>query len=380
MASTSRTPPWFEFDLRSIRQNRRLNVRIYIDEAGAFVPPSPPRSLFSLVLALIIPSAAEKGLFYEFLRLRDTWPNQNVEIKGSSLDESQAAQVIGLVLKYDTLVQFIALDANMHPDPVVQDFKNQQADAVTANITREHHPGPIPHWHQLGEAVRAMPNQLFLQAFATWELIVRTIREGTLYFVQRQPQELGDIGWVIDRKDRTITQMEDTWSTLILPMGENAFAREPLICIMEEDYSHFNARYGFTEATADPQMLQHIRWLNSVYGKPTRSNESMGINAKLLLTEQLSFQDSHDSLGLQLSDMLAAILRRALNNRLQFRGWKDFGGLLVRQRQAGKGLIQLGPGVDTPVVGHARRVCQALHARAKDMVAERNRNAGPPCT
>jgi hypothetical protein len=100
-------------------------------------------------------------------------------------------------------------------------------------------------------------------------------------------------------------QIEDTWSTLILPLGENAFAREPLICIMEEDYSYFNARYGFTEATADPEMLRHSRWLSSVYGKPTGAKDSAGINAKLLLTEQRTFQDSRDSLGLQLSDMLA---------------------------------------------------------------------------
>jgi hypothetical protein len=192
----------------------------------------------------MIPSAIEQELFYEFLRLRDTWPNQNVEIKGSSLDEVQAAQLIDLPLRYDPLVQFIALDANTHPDSLVEDFKNRQADGVTANITREHHPGPIPHLHQLGEAVRAMPNQLFLQVFATWELIIRTIREGTAYYVQRQPQELGDIGWFIDRKDRTPTQMEETWSTLILPMSESAFIREPLACILEEDYSHFDARYG----------------------------------------------------------------------------------------------------------------------------------------
>lgn len=80
-------------------------MRIYIDEAGPFLPPNPPRSLFSLVLALIIPSAIEQELLYEFLRLRDTWPNQNVEIKGSSLDESQAAQLINLVLRYDIIVE-----------------------------------------------------------------------------------------------------------------------------------------------------------------------------------------------------------------------------------------------------------------------------------
>ena len=349
-------------------------MRIYIDEAGNFVPPTPPRSSFSLVLALIIPTAIEKDLFYEFLRLRDTWPNQSVEIKGTSLDESQAAQVIDLLLRYDTLVQFVALDANTHPDPVVEDFKNRQADGVTANITREHHPGPIPHMHQLGEALRATPNQLFLQAFATWELIIRAIRELTLYFAQRQPHELGDIAWVIDRKDRTTTQMEDTWSTLILPLSESAFAREPLISIIEEDYSHFDARYGITKATADPETLRHIRWLNSVHGKPTSSNESVGINAKRLLTEQLTFQDSCASLGLQLTDMLSAILRRALNGNLQISGWKDFGGLLVRHPQPGERFIQLGPGRDEiPMLGRARKVCQVLDARAKGMIAERNR-------
>jgi hypothetical protein len=221
-----------------------------------------------------------------------------------------------------------------------------------------------------------MPNQLFLQAFATWELIIRTIREGTLYFVQRLPQELGDIGWVIDRKDRTITQMEDTWSTLILPLSENAFAREPLICITGEDYSHFDARYGFTEATADTEMLRHVQWLASVYGKPKGAKDSVGINANLLLTEQLTFQDSRDSLGLQLSDMLASILRRALNDRLQFPGWKDFGGLLARHGRAVHGFIQLGRGGDIPILGHAKKVYEALQARAKGMVVERNRNKG----
>ena len=350
-------------------------MRIYIDEA-AFLPPNPPRSLFSLVLALIIPTAIENDLFYEFLRVRDTWPNQYVEIKGSSLDESQAAQVINLVLRYDTLVQFIALDANTHPDPMVEDFKNRQADCVTANITREHQPGLIQDLHQLGEAVRAMPNQLFLQAFATWEVIFRTIREGMLYFVQRQPNELGDIAWVIDRKDRTITQMEETWSTLILPLSESAFAKEPLISFKGEDYSYFHARYGFTEATADADLLRHTRWLTSLYGKPAMTKDSAGINVKLLLTEQRAFQDSRDSLGLQLSDMLAAILRRAFNDRLQFAGWKDFGGLLVRQCQPGDRLIQLERSSDVEVLGHVRKVCQTLDAGAKDMLMERNRNAG----
>jgi hypothetical protein len=346
-------------------------MRIYIDEAGPFLPPQPPRSLFSLVLSLIIPSSIEQELFYEFLRLRDTWPNQRVEIKGSSLNESQAAQLISLVLRYDVLVQFIALDANTHPDTLVEDFKNRQADAVTANITREHHPGPIPHLHQLGEAVREMSNQLFLQSFAIWELITRTIREGTAYYVQRQPQELGDIAWIIDRKDRTLTQMEETWSTLILPVSERRFAEEPLIAIREEDYSYFDARYGFDRSTIGEEELRHLEWLRSVSENgPLGEDDGLGINAKLLLTEQQTFEDSLNSLGLQLADILATILRRAVNDRLQYPGWKDFGALLVRHHNPGTGFIQLGAGKETLMTGRARQVCRILDHKAKSMIAD----------
>jgi hypothetical protein len=67
-------------------------MRIFIDEAGSFVPPTSGDSSYSLVLALIVPSASESQLFYQFLRLRDSWPKQQIEIKGSSLDETQHAK------------------------------------------------------------------------------------------------------------------------------------------------------------------------------------------------------------------------------------------------------------------------------------------------
>ena len=344
-------------------------MRIYIDEAGPFLPPTSPRPLFSLVLALIIPRAAESEILNEFLRLRDTWSKQTVEIKGSTLDESQTAALIGLLLRYETFVEFITLDTNMHPDAVVHELKNRQADAITANVTREHHPGPIPHLHQLGESIREMSNQLFLQIFATWELVIRTIREGTLYFVQRLPEELGDIAWIVDRKDRTLTAMEDTWSTLILPMAESAFAREPLGCLEGEDYSHFEAKYLVTEETAAPKMRSHIRWIRSIYGQSLGTGH--GFDARGILTDRLTFENSHDRLGLQLADMLATILRRALNDRLQYHGWKDFGGLLVRHENPGHGFIAVGRGPETALHGHAKRVCQILDARGKSMLVDR---------
>lgn len=54
-------------------------MRIYMDEAGNFVVPADGQSLYSLVLALVVPASIEAELFYEFLRLRDSWPNKAVK-------------------------------------------------------------------------------------------------------------------------------------------------------------------------------------------------------------------------------------------------------------------------------------------------------------
>jgi hypothetical protein len=239
-------------------------MRIYIDEAGGFVARSPGQSLFSLVLAVVVPSSIEAKLFDEFLGLLTSWPHQGAEIKGSKLDESQAAQLVDLVSRYDVTVQFFAVDMEMHSDKVVDDRKARQADAITANLTPEHHPPIAAQIRGLADSIRRMPNQLFVQASLMIELVLRVIEESTLYYVQRLPNELGSIEWIIDRKDRKITEMEDTWSTLILPMSESHFMEKPLVCLLGANYSHFDARYGIR--ADDEEMNRHVAWTREAYG------------------------------------------------------------------------------------------------------------------
>jgi hypothetical protein len=105
------------------------------------------------------------------------------------------------------------------------------------------------------------------------------------------------------------------------------------------DYSHF-ARYE-TDLATDEDMARHIEWLYKVHGKRKDRDTGHAINARRLLSEQLQFLDSRDSLGLQLADMLASILRRSLNSRLQKPGWKDFGKLVIHDPKPGW-FVQLG--------------------------------------
>lgn len=188
-------------------------MRIYIDETGQFVVPTTASHSYSLVLALIIPSVHETELFYDFLRLRDDWPVKGIELKGSSLDEKQTAEVIQILHRYDVLVEFVAINMETHDHVLVDDFKKRQADALLAHLTPDHRPSMVQSLQRLSDGVRKMPNQLFLQAFATMQLLLELVEEATLYYVQRMPEELGDISWVIDRKNHAITQMEEMWST-----------------------------------------------------------------------------------------------------------------------------------------------------------------------
>jgi hypothetical protein len=343
-------------------------MRIFIDEAGPFLPPTSTASSYSLVLALVVPHSCEKELFYEFLRLRDSWPKQQIEIKGSTLDEARAAQVIGLLASFEVVVDFIAVDMALHPKDVVETFKSAQAAAITARLTREYKSEMVFDLVQLEQRVRAMPNQLFVQAELNIKLIMDVQQIALLYYVQRRPEELGDIAWEIDRKGRTLTEMEETWSTLVLPASESHFMKKPLIFLKEADYSHF-ARYEIDPAT-DEDMARHIEWLAAAYGKPELAQKGSVINSKRLLTEQRTFGDSFNSLGLQLADMVASILRRALNGKLQRSGWENIGKLVVRQPQPGW-LSRLGPETAAPPFPQTVvEVWDELMSSAKSMIQD----------
>jgi hypothetical protein len=341
-------------------------MRIYIDESGIFVVPQQRGPSFSLVLALVIPSASENELFSEFSKLSEGWSTGGRgEIKGSSLNEPQAAKLIQSVAQYNCFVEFAALDMGAHTADVIQDFKNRQADALTANLTPEHNRSIVRQLESLRSTIRGMPNQLFAQAFVTIELILETLQTAVLRFGHERPHELGEIAWFIDRKDVTITKMEDTWTTIILPMSENEFAKNPLIFLAEGDYSHFS-RYEIALDSIDEEMAEHLQWLRDTYGKEPVSQKSI-VDARRILSENQTFGDSRDYVGLQLADMLANILRRALNNRLELNGWMYFGTLLVRKLRGRSPFLCLNraPAGGQPFPEYAARVARVLKACAK---------------
>lgn len=299
-------------------------MRIYMDESGNFTADQ----LISLVLVLVIPATYESQLFSEFLLLTADWPKTDGEIKGSSLDEKKAAELISLVAHFDVIADFYCIDVANHTPVEIGEFKKRQADALVANLPASIPPLLLKQLSETAAAIRSMSDQLFAQAWITIDLVLDTLEVFTMYYAQRLPKELGDIAWVIDAKDKKLTAMEEIWSLLVVPFAEFHFAKDHFKTLVCGDYSEFDKRY---QSEPDSEITAHRAWLEAQIPISAQAQANPTLDPKLLLTEQLEFKDSQSRIGLQIADMLANVLRRAWNNNLAQSGWKDFGKLIVEK-------------------------------------------------
>ena len=99
-----------------------------------------------------------------------------------------------------------------------------------------------------------------------------------------------------------------------------------------------------------------------------------GTDIGKLLRDNLAFRDSRDEVGLQLVDVLAAIMTRALNGSLGDDGWKQLGHLMVRTDHT-VWLVRLAPDAPkrkaVPLNDEgAARVVLALQANMKGMLRD----------
>src|ERR1700682_2032981 len=337
-------------------------MRIYMDESGNFTAGQ----LISVVLVLVIPSTNESALFSEISRLTASWTKHDGEIKGSSLDASKAARITPLLAVLKVIAAFCCIDMANHTSADIEDFKERQAKAVVVNLSPSNHPDMIKQLNDTAAAIRRMPNQLFVQAVLTINLVFETVQVATMYYSQRLPKELGDIAWVIDGKAHKPTEMEEIWSLLVVPFAESHFIKTPLIMLVEGDYSDFDHRY---KSDSDAELMSHRKWLETTYSIPARSRANPVTDPKLLLTEQLEFTDSKRHVGLQLADMLANIVRRALNIMLLQTGWEDLGKVLVEKKWKDNSWFQRIGNSRGHVLpsNHVVRVAEILKSKAKPM-------------
>jgi len=177
----------------------------------------------------------------------------------------------------------------------------------------------VAECNRLKTEIEKLPNQLFVQMFLTLDLLARVLQKGTLYFVQRIPEELGSFNWVVDAKGSSdkATEYEKLWTTLMMPILQDNYSMDAL---EGADYSHY-ARFD-----RDEKELTDFQRSRLAHRGPNIKVSDLD----KIMNESFSFSNSHDSDGVQLVDILASAFTRAMNGNLKPKGWRNLGRLTVQ--------------------------------------------------
>lgn len=148
--------------------------------------------------------------------------------------------------------------------------------------------------------------------------------------------------------------MEELWVSLIGPLINWRTQLHPIGMIPGADYSYLE-RFDAAPIEGDPIPGRYYT------------------DIKKLLREDFAFVPSERDLGVQIVDLVASILTRALNGTLQRQGWEDLGGLFLHRPQRTIRLIALsgdahGPESREVTDPHWITTINELESRARPML------------
>lgn len=295
-------------------------MHIYIGESGSFTTPTILMPKISCITALILPSSQNDEIISEYLTIRSSW-GESEEVKGSKLNESQIAQVIELLGKYEAIAEICAIDIGSHTKQNVAEYQHFASLEITRHLTSKHSPKVISSVYKLRRRLDNLSQSLAVQFFITISLIQELIKISTLYYAQKLPKELKKFNWFVDAKETKTTDYERLWTLLILPMAVQALS--PFYTVRDEkfDYSYFK-RFSQT-LERFPFYLEHLT--------ENPNSEFKGIDFKMIMQESFKFDDSKQNVGLQLVDIVASAFSRAMNGNLQEQGWGNLGRLFIKK-------------------------------------------------
>lgn len=336
-------------------------MNIFVDESGSFVA-APRQNSWNCVAAYVSPEIDRKRLRDSLAILkRASGVSATSEIKLRDLRESDYFGFLDRLSKLHGILFVVATDAGMNRSEFVIEHQQRQAANLTKHIDKMLHATARQGLRELADRVKGLAPQLYVQLICQIHLIASIVQYGTLYFVQRLPRTLGAFRWRIDQKNSTQTEYEKAFVSLAPGMLESISLREPLAILEGADYRSFQ-RFDYSEK-------ERPTYLKDDYGIYVKG-DGPHLNIVKMMREDLKFEDSKQSLGVQAADLLAAGVRWCL--RKQFndceRGAVLLGRLMVEGKERNlpmqlKGFLKAGERVSPDVARLIRmmqRSCRAM--------------------
>ena len=339
-------------------------MNIFIDESGSFVAAAR-RDSWNCIAAYLSPEIDRKRMREALgtLKRRADIPIMS-EIKLREVRESDYFDFLVRIGKLHGILFAVATDAGLNSVAHIQEHQAGQAALIVEHKDKFRHATARQGLVDLGNRVRQLSPQLYVQLICQVHLISTIILNGILYFVQRLPRTLGSFRWRIDQKNSTRTEYEKAFVSVTPPFLQTISLSEPLPMLRGADYSSFQ-RFHYSED-------ERPTYLKDVYGIDVK-RDGAGLNVGKLMREDLTFEDSKQNEGVQVADLLAAGIRRCL--RKQFKNNQRAAELLGRLMVQGKrnhppiALLMFSKSEDEPVDSEVANLIRTMRRNVRVMVA-----------
>lgn len=334
-------------------------MNIYIDESGSFVS-APNVGSWNVVAAAVASESSRRHIERAIKLLKLTTSSQiTAEVKLNDVNEARYADFLNELASVHVLLFATATDAGLNTRDRVLRHQAIQVAKIRENIPRMRNQGGREGVELLANQLESVPPQLYAQLVCQVDLLHSIIDRAINYFAQRVPATLTEFRWRIDQKNTTKTIYEAAFEKIAPALLQTRSFREPSARVEGFNYRHFK-QYEFPEG-------QEPDYLEAEYGVKVKYAFDIG----KLIRGDLMFEDSKASVGIQVADLLASGIRRALRG-----GFKDNEaiaralGRLTLQNERGKYPIHLISFADSEneVDSIASRTVKAMVTTSRNML------------
>lgn len=278
---------------------------IFIDESGSFVFSDKSDSWCN-VAAYVVPEAtrrqAESALGHVKRRYGVPYTG---EVKLKTISEPDLLSFLKTLSALNGTLFASAVDMGCESVDAIAQHQASQVGSILANLPKMIHDEGRELIEDLAARVERLSPQLYIQMVAQIDLIDQVYRASTLYYAQRKPETLGAFRWRIDEKNASRPVFEETLRHMAPPLLQAKAMREPGVFVEGLDYSHFDRAFRYRPEEIPTYLAEET-------GSEIKQASNLG---KIL--RDFAFMRSHDSLGLQIADLLSSAIGRVLRRGFQ---------------------------------------------------------------
>lgn len=278
---------------------------IYIDESGSFVS-APTMGSWNVVVAVAVPEASRRAVEQTVRVLKvDTATNLSAEVKINEVTEIQYLKFLAALSHTHILLFATATDAGANqPDRVIK-HQAAQVEKILENLPVMKYEGGRQGVQQLATQVGSISPQLYIQLACQVDLLHAVVSRSINYFAQRVPATLSTFRWRIDQKNTSKTTYEKAFENIAPALLQTRSIREPSARVHGFDYRNF-APYEIAEG-------EMPGYLEEQYGLKIEH----AMNIQKIIRSDLKFEDSKNSIGIQVADLLSSGLRKCLRGQFE---------------------------------------------------------------